>query len=149
MKNQKLTLYIFLGLVFGVIVGWQFPEIGKQMNHLAQMFLNMIKMIIAPLLFSVIVTGIASHGNSAKEIGKLGAKTFIYFACATTFALIICLTVGFIAQPGAGFATNLVSSNMLDTVSVMADQNLHDSSSSILVNIVPTSIIKAMADGNL
>ena len=149
MKNQKLTLYIFLGLVFGVIVGWQFPEIGKQMNHLAQMFLNMIKMIIAPLLFSVIVTGIASHGNSAKEIGKLGAKTFIYFACATTFALIIGLTVGFIAQPGAGFATNLVSSNMLDTVSVMANQNLHDSSSSILVNIVPTSIIKAMADGNL
>ena len=149
MKNQKLTLYIFLGLVFGVIVGWQFPEIGKQMNHLAQVFLNMIKMIIAPLLFSVIVTGIASHGDSAKEIGKLGAKTFIYFACATSFALIIGLTVGFIAQPGAGFATNLVSSNMLDTVSVMANQNLHDSSSSILVNIVPTSIIKAMADGNL
>ena len=149
MKNQKLTIYIFLGLVLGVIVGWQFPEIGKQMNPLAQMFLNMIKMIIAPLLFSVVVTGIASHGNSAKEIGKLGAKTFIYFACATTFALVIGLTVGFIVQPGAGFATNLVSSNMLDTVSVMASQNLHDSSTSLLINIVPTSIIKAMADGNL
>lgn len=148
MKTSKLTLYIFLGLVLGVIVGWQFPEIGKQMHPLAQMFLNMIKMIIAPLLFSVVVTGIASHGNSAKEIGKLGAKTFIYFGCATTFALIIGLTVGLIIQPGAGFATNLVSSNMMDTVSAMATQNLHNSSS-LLVNIVPTSIVKAMSDGNL
>lgn len=149
MKTSKLTLYIFLGLVLGVIVGWQFPEIGKQMHPLAQMFLNMIKMIIAPLLFSVVVTGIASHGNSAKEIGKLGAKTFIYFACATSFALVIGLTVGLITQPGAGFATNLVSTNMMDTVSAMATQNLHDSSTSLLMSIVPTSIIKAMADGNL
>ena len=149
MKNSKLTLFIFLGLVFGVIVGWKFPEIGQQMHPLAQMFLNMIKMIIAPLLFSVVVTGIASHGNSAKEIGKLGAKTFIYFACATTLALIIGLAVGIIVKPGEGFATNLVSSNMMDTVSVMASQNLHDTSSSLLVSIIPTSIVKAMADGNL
>ena len=149
MKTSKLTLYIFLGLVLGVIVGWQFPEIGKQMHPLAQMFLNMIKMIIAPLLFSVVVTGIASHGNSAKEIGKLGAKTFIYFACATSFALVIGLAVGLIAQPGAGFATNLVSSNMLDTASAMATQNVHDSSTSLLTTLIPTSIIKAMADGNL
>ena len=149
MKNSKLTLFIFLGLVFGVIVGWKFPEIGQQMHPLAQIFLNMIKMIIAPLLFSVVVTGIASHGNSAKEIGKLGAKTFIYFACATTLALIIGLTVGIIVKPGEGFSTNLVSSNMMDTVSVMASQNLHDTSSSLLVSIIPTSIVKAMADGNL
>ena len=148
MKKSKVTFFIFLGLVFGIIVGWQFPEIGKQMHPLAQMFLNMIKMIIAPLLFSVVVTGIASHGNSAKEIGKLGVKTFFYFACATTFALIIGLTVGHIIQPGAGFATNLVSSSMMDTASTMATQNVH-ASSSLLTSLIPTSIIKAMADGNL
>ena len=149
MKTSKLTLYIFLGLVLGVIVGWQFPEIGKQMHPLAQMFLNMIKMIIAPLLFSVVVTGIASHGDSAKEIGKLGAKTFFYFACATSLALVIGLSVGLIIKPGEGFATNLVSSNMMDTVSVMATQNLHDSPTSFIMNIIPTSIVKAMAEGNL
>ena len=149
MKTSKLTLYIFLGLVLGVIVGWKFPEIGKQMHPLAQVFLNMIKMIIAPLLFSVVVTGIASHGNSIKSLGKLGAKTFIYFACATTFALIIGLSIGLIFKPGAGFAINTISTNMLDTVSTMASQNLHSNTASMLIGIVPTSIVKAMSEGNL
>ncbi|MBQ3641972.1 cation:dicarboxylase symporter family transporter, partial [bacterium] len=131
------------------IVGWKFPEIGKQMQPLAQVFLNMIKMIIAPLLFSVVVTGIASHGNNIKSLGKLGAKTFIYFACATSFALVIGLSIGLIYQPGAGFAINTISDNMLSAVNTMASQNLHSDSTSMLVGIVPTSIIKAMADGNL
>ena len=60
MKTSKLTLYIFLGLLLGTFVGWQFPEIGSKMQPLATVFLNMIKMIIAPLLFSVIVTVVVS-----------------------------------------------------------------------------------------
>ena len=101
MKTSKLTLYIFISLIAGIIVGWQFPEVGKQMQPLAQVFLNMIKMVIAPLLFSVVVTGIATHGN-LRSLGKLGAKTIIYFATATSFALVIGLLVGHIFEPGAG-----------------------------------------------
>ena len=93
MKTSRLTLYIFIGLIAGVFVGWKFPQVGSQMHPLAQVFLNMIKMIIAPLLFSVVVTGIATHGN-LKSLGKLGAKTLIYFALATSLALIIGLSVG-------------------------------------------------------
>lgn len=148
MKTSRLTLYIFLSLILGVIVGWKFPEIGSKMHPLAQVFLNMIKMIIAPLLFSVVVTGIATHGN-INSLGKLGAKTLIYFATATSFALVIGLSVGYIFKPGAGFATSIVSSNMMDTVSVMASQNAHGSTSEMMINIVPTSIIKAMSEGNL
>lgn len=147
MKTSKLTIYIFLSLVLGILVGWKFPEIGKQMHPLATGFLNMIKMIIAPLLFSVVVTGIASHGN-INSLGKLGAKTVVYFAIATSFALIIGLEVGFVFKPGDGFSTT-ISQNMLDTASVMAAENSHNSFIEMIVNIVPASIIKAMAEGDL
>ncbi len=148
MKTSKLTLYIFLSLILGIFVGWKFPEIGSKMHPLAQIFLNMIKMIIAPLLFSVVVTGIATHGNM-KSLGKLGAKTLFYFAVATSFALVIGLSVGNIFKPGKGFATSVISDNMLDAASVMASQNVHESISEIFINIVPTSIVKAMANGDL
>ena len=117
------------------------------MHPLAHIFLNMIKMIIAPLLFSVVVTGIASHGN-INSLGKLGAKTVVYFAIATSFALIIGLGVGFVFKPGDGFST-AISQNMLDTASVMAAENSHNSFVDMIVNIVPASIIKAMAEGDL
>ncbi len=148
MKTSKLTLYIFISLIAGIIVGWKFPFIGSKMHPLAQIFLNMIKMIIAPLLFSVVVTGIASHGNM-KSLGKLGAKTITYFAIATTFALIIGLSVGYIFKPGIGFAQTAISDNMMNAVQTMAHQNVHSSASEMFMNIVPTSIVKAMANGDL
>lgn len=148
MKTSKLTLYIFIGLLAGVVVGWKFPQIGVKMQPLATVFLNMIKMIIAPLLFSVVVTGIASHGN-IRSLGKLGAKTFVYFATATSFALVIGLGIGLIAKPGAGFAIENVSQKMMDNVAVMASTGTHASTVDMFVNIVPTSIIKAMANGDL
>lgn len=148
MKTTKLTLYIFLSLIIGVLVGWKFPEIGSRMQPLALIFLNMIKMIIAPLLFSVVVTGIATHGN-IQSLGKLGAKTLIYFATATSLALVIGLSVGHIFKPGAGFAADLISQDMLNAATTMAAQNAHSSVSDMLINIVPTSVIKAMADGDL
>ena len=148
MKTSRLTLYIFLGLIAGIFVGWKFPGIGKQMQPLAHIFLNMIKMIIAPLLFSVVVTGIASHGN-INSLGKLGIKTIVYFACATSFALVIGLSVGLFFKPGEGFASLAISQNMLDAASTMAAQNVHESVMDMVIHIVPTSIIKAMANGDL
>lgn len=148
MKTSKLTVYIFIGLILGIIVGWKFPELGKQMHPLAEVFLNMIKMIIAPLLFSVVVTGIASHGN-IKSLGKLGVKTLLYFALATSLALVIGLSVGLIFKPGESFGLSALSQNMIDTASSMAAQSMDDSNAFSFVNIVPTSIIKAMANGNL
>ncbi len=148
MKTSKLTVYIFIGLLLGIIVGWKFPELGKQMHPLAEVFLNMIKMIIAPLLFSVVVTGIASHGN-IKSLGKLGVKTLLYFAMATSLALVIGLSVGIVFKPGSSFGLSCLSQNMIETASSLASQSMDDSSAFSFVNIVPTSIIKAMANGNL
>ena len=148
MKKIKLTSLIFIALILGILVGWLAPDFARKMHVLAEVFLRMVKMIIAPLLFSVVVTGIATHGN-LKSLGKLGAKTIIYFATATSLALIIGGLVGHFFVPGAGFGTATISENMMEAVSSMASQNAHSSVTEMLINIVPTSIIKAMANGDL
>jgi len=147
MKTNKLTLMIFISLILGVVLGWLAPDIGVKMKPFATMFLNMIKMIIAPLLFSVVVTGIASHGD-IKSLGKLGVKTMVYFAAATSIAMIIGLSLGLIIQPGVGFNLE-ISETEMNSVSQMATQNIHGSFGDFFVNLFPTSIVQAMARGDL
>ena len=146
MKTNRLTLMIFLSLLAGIAVGWLLPDIGIKMKPLATMFLNMVKMIIAPLLFSVVVTGIASHGD-IKSLGKLGIKTMVYFAAATSIALIIGLSLGLIIQPGAGIT--IPADAEISSVAQLTTQNIHGSFSDFFVNLIPTSIILAMARGDL
>lgn len=147
MKNQKLTLLIFISLILGIFVGWLFPEVGKRMHVLATIFLNMIKMIIAPLLFAVLVTGIAGHGN-VKSLGRLGVKTIVYFEIVTTIALFIGLFCGHIFQPGKGFNSH-ISNSMLQAANQMAQTNVHNSLSDMITHIFPTSVVQAMASGDL
>ncbi len=148
MKGKKrLTIYIFIALVLGVAVGGFFPEIGAKTQFLATVFLNMIKMIIAPLLFATLVIGIAGHGD-VKNIGKIGIKTIFYFEIITTIALFIGLVAGHIFQPGKGFIID-VSDVQLNMVKAMAESHHHETISEMLTTMVPTSIIDAMATGNL
>lgn len=147
MKGSKLTLAIFLALVLGVIVGWVAPEFGQKLHPLATIFLNMVKMIIAPLLFATLVVGIAGHGD-AKSIGKVGIKTLFYFEVVTTLALVIGLAVGNLAQPGSGFSLH-ASQSAMNTAQQMASVKIHGSASDLIIDIFPTSVIKSMAEGNL
>ena len=78
MQNIKLTRYILISLILGIVVGLLFPDFAVKLSPLAMMFLNMVKMIIAPLLFATLVIGIAGHGD-IKSLGKIGFKTLIYF----------------------------------------------------------------------
>ncbi len=151
MKNSKLTIMIFVALVAGILVGWLFPSVGAKMQPLATVFLNMVKMIIAPLLFSVLVTGLAGHGN-IRSLGRLGLKTIIYFEVVTTIALFIGLFWGHLFKPGVGFTVSQ-SNEMLDVVNGMAKTDMGGSTwdivSNILVHAFPTSIVDAMASGDL
>ena len=147
MKNSKLTLAIFLSLVLGVIFGWVAPEFAQKLHPLATIFLNMVKMIIAPLLFATLVVGIAGHGD-AKSVGKVGLKTLVYFEVVTTLALVIGLVVGNLFKPGEGFGL-AVSPHALATANQMASVHVHGSMTDVLVSIFPTSVIQAMAEGNL
>lgn len=138
---------IFLALVLGVIVGWLAPDFAQRLHPLAVIFLRMVKMIIAPLLFSTLVVGIAGHGD-VKSIGKVGLKTLIYFEIVTTLALLIGLTVGNVFQPGEGFGLT-VSQAHLEAATQMATVNTHSSLSQMVTDIFPTSVIQSMAEGNL
>ncbi len=150
MKHSRLTALIFLALVLGVIVGHFAPELAVKMRPFAVIFLRMVKMIIAPLLFTTLVVGIAGHGDT-KSLGKVGLKTLIYFEIVTTLALIVGLTMANIFKPGMGFGTQSLEANssLLSQAGMMAASHAHTSLSGMVMNIFPTSIVQAMAEGNL
>lgn len=147
MKNSKLTTAIFLALILGAIVGWAAPHFAQKLHPLIVIFLRMVKMIIAPLLFSTLVVGIAGHGD-VKSIGKVGLKTLIYFEIVTTLALIIGLCVGNIFKPGIGFGT-VVSEHSLQAAAQMATTHTHHSMSGMIIDMFPASVVQSMAEGNL
>jgi proton glutamate symport protein len=100
-KGQKsLTFWILTCLVIGAAVGYDFPEVGKSLDVCSKIFLKLIKAIVAPLLFSTLVVGIAGHDDS-KQIGRMGIKAFTYFITATSIALVFGLLA--INFTGAGY----------------------------------------------
>ena len=149
MKHSKLTALIFIALILGVIVGHFAPDFAVKMRPFAVIFLRMVKMIIAPLLFATLVVGIAGHGD-AKSLGKIGLKTIIYFEIVTTLALVIGLTVANIFKPGVGFVTGSTPHAIhMQEAGLLAATQAHTSISEMVTSIFPTSIIDAMAQGNL
>ena len=149
MQNIKLTRYILISLVLGIIVGVAFPAFAVKLSPLAMMFLNMVKMIIAPLLFATLVIGIAGHGD-IKSLGKIGFKTIIYFEIVTIAALLIGLGIGHFTQPGAGLSQPAnISSAYMDAVTAMGHSSHHASLTQLVIDIFPSSVVKSMAEGNL
>lgn len=147
MKNSRLTTFIFSALFAGILFGWLAPEWASKMQPLADVFLKMIKMIIAPLIFATLVVGIAGHGD-VKNLGKIGLKTIIYFEIATTLALVIGLVMANVLKPGAGFNIDL-STIAMEAVNEMQAVKVDHSFSHMLLDLVPTSIFKALAEGSL
>lgn len=149
MKHSKLTALIFIALVLGVVVGHFAPDFAVRMKPFAVIFLRMVKMIIAPLLFATLVVGIAGNGN-AKRLGPIGLKTIVYFEIVTTLALLIGLTMANIFKPGVGFVTgNSPHAIHMQEAGIMAGAQAHTSISEMVTSIFPTSIVDAMAQGNL
>ena len=148
MKNsKKLTLHIFIALVAGILFGWLLPQYAVKMQPLGDLFLRMVKMIIAPLIFATLVVGIAGHG-SVKNLGKIGLKTIVYFEIATTIALVLGLVMANILKPGAGFNIDPNSISMNAVESMKNIQSGMDFAQT-LVHSVPESVVEAMAKGDL
>src|SRR5947209_19289918 len=97
----SLTTQILIGLVVGGFLGWLKPEWGNAVYFLRDIFLNLIKSIIAPLVFSTLVVGIAGGGD-LKKVGRMGIKALVYFELVTTAALFIGLAVVNLTKPGMG-----------------------------------------------
>jgi proton glutamate symport protein len=148
------TTQIFIGLVLGIVIGYVWPSadvngthvagLGEQIKPLADTFLRMIKMIIAPLLFSTLVVGIAGTGD-LKAMGRIGLKAIIYFEVATTIALFLGLGLVNFFQPGAGVEAPAMSTESLKAVQSIQAHSGWD----MLVTLFPTSVIDSMARGDI
>jgi len=142
--RPSLTTQIFIGLIVGGFIGWLRPDWGNAVYFLRDIFLNLIKSIIAPLVFSTIVVGIAGAG-SLRKVGRMGLKAIIYFEIATTAALAIGLLVVNFTKPGVGVALVAGSNEIVNTVAHTHPKTLLE----IITHIFPASVIDAMARGDV
>ena len=143
MKTRRLSItsWIFLGMAAGIALGATLPDIAKQLAPVSNIFLRLIKSIIAPLLFGTLVAGIAGSG-SVKAMGRIGLKSILYFEIVTTIALVLGLTAVNLVQPGAGMR---LEKSAEEAAVAAAPPNV----SSILEHTFPSSIIDAMARGEV
>jgi proton glutamate symport protein len=141
--HLSLTTQILIGLVVGAFLGWARPDWGIESAFLRTIFLNLVKSIIAPLLFSSIVVGIAGAGD-LKRVGRMGVKALVYFEVVTTLALFVGLAVVNIIGPGYGVALH-AGTDELGTLAQNHPRTLIET----LVHIFPASLIESMARGDV
>jgi Na+/H+-dicarboxylate symporter len=119
LPKVSLTTKIFIGLILGIVLGWLRPDWGVDVRPLSILFLNLIKSIIAPLIFATLVIGIAGTGD-IRQVGRIGVKSLVYFEIVTTFALFIGLAAVNFTQPGVG--VSLAGVHREDDKAVLADR---------------------------
>jgi Na+/H+-dicarboxylate symporter len=132
---------IFIGMLAGLVIGWAAPDFAATLKPLSTIFIRLIKSIIAPLIFSTLVVGIAGHGN-LKQVGRMGIKAIIYFEVVTSLALLVGLLAVNIMQPGVG--VNLASAGTATEIAAKK-QTLDD----IITHTIPQSFIQAAAEGEV
>jgi proton glutamate symport protein len=138
--KKSLTAWIMMAMILGVLVGYEFPAFSQNLKFLRQIFLNLVKTIVAPLIFSTLVVGIAGHSN-LKQVGRLGWKSILYFEIVTTIALFIGLLAINLSQAGVGIAQPEILEKLPETKSLGWDEHI--------VDIFPTNFIKAIYDGKV
>lgn len=142
LKKNKLTTWIFVSMLAGIEFGYDVPIIAKELNIVSQIFIRLVKTIIAPLLFGTLVVGIAGHAN-LKQVGRMGWKSLVYFEAVSTIALFIGLAAINISKAGMGvIIPPEMSQGELPKVET---QSAHD----IILHIFPENIAKSIAEGQV
>jgi len=142
-RAPGLTIQIFIGLFLGITIGWLCPHVGITLQPVADIFLRLIKTIIAPLVFGTLVVGIAGAGNM-HSVGRLGFKSMVYFEVVTTIALFIGLIVVNGLHPGLG--VHLSPGDATEALNLATKQPTF---AETITHIFPTSIIDSMARGDV
>lgn len=141
-RKKSLTIWILLGLVAGAEFGYTVPHIAGSLQFLSEIFLRMIKTIIAPLLFATLVNGIAGH-TDLKQVGRMGWKSLLYFEVASTLALFIGLIAINISKAGVGINLSALPGNLPVAAGKM------QTTQEFILHIFPENIAKAIAEGNI
>jgi len=139
LRRISLTQWIVIAMGAGVLTGWFFPEFSLEIRFVSNVFLRMIKSIIVPLLFGMLVMGIAGHSDDLKMVGRLAFRSIVYFEIVTTLALVVGLVAVNVVRPGAG----VVMQSSAATGQELAAKKT--SFQGMIEHIVPQSIVEAAA----
>jgi len=144
---KVLYVQVLFAIALGVLLGIYLPTDAVAMKPLGDGFIKLIKMIIAPVIFCTVVSGIAGM-QDVKKIGRVGGKALLYFEVVSTFALVIGLFVANIVQPGAGFNADPAT---LDTKAIAqyTEKAKHQSTVDFVMNIIPNTVVDAFAKGDI
>jgi aerobic C4-dicarboxylate transport protein len=143
---QSLFVQVLAALLLGIVVGMAAPDFAISLKILSDTFLKLISMIVAPIVFCVVVHGIAGAGD-LKKVGRVGVKALVYFEVMTTVALVVGLILAFLFGPGHGMNidTSTLDGKALSTYADNAHKLKGAGVGSFLVNIIPTTSIDALA----
>ena len=141
-----LYVQVLIAILLGIVVGWLWPELATNdwIKALGDGFIKLIKMVIAPIIFCTVVSGIA-HIQDARKVGRVGIKALIYFEIVSSFALILGLVVGNLVQVGHGLAAKPDAAAVANYVKQAEAQKSVD----FVLNIIPDSAVGALARGDI
>jgi proton glutamate symport protein len=142
LRGRSLTFWIFVAMLAGFELGIDRPQLAAHLRVFGDIFLRLIKVIVAPLIFATLVTGIAAHGD-LKKVGRIGLKSLIYFEVVTTFALILGIVAINLTQAGAG--VNLAAPPIEQAAAPAAALRWDD----FLLHVFPENIAKAIAENQI
>ncbi len=140
-QKRSLTTWILVSMIIGVYLGHEFPELSQNLKVLSQIFLKMIKTIIAPILFATLVVGIAGHSN-LKQVGRMGWKSLLYFEVVTTIAIFIGLLAINLSKAGVGIEPPAAMHETLPDTHAQTWQE-------IILHIFPENIAKSIYHGEV
>jgi aerobic C4-dicarboxylate transport protein len=142
---RTLYVQVITAILLGGLIGWLWPPVGVALQPLGDGFIKLIKMMIAPIIFCTVVSGIAGV-TDVRKVGRVGGKALIYFEAVSTFALVIGLTVANVLKPGAGFPT---AGTDAAKVAEFAGKAKEEGIVPFLMNIIPDTVVGAFARGDI
>src|SRR3954469_15044092 len=144
---KVLYVQVLIAILVGAIFGWLEPTYATNdwIKALGEGFIKLIKMVIAPIIFCTVVSGIA-HIQDAKKVGRIGVKALVYFEVVSTFALVIGLLIGNLVKPGAGFGNAAANEA---AVATYAKQAAGQKSVDFVLHIIPDTVVGAFAQGEI
>ncbi len=144
---EVLYVQVIFAIIVGILLGYFFPEFGESLKPLGDAFIKLVKMIIAPVIFLTVVTGIAGM-NDMKSVGRVAGKAMLYFLLFSTLALVIGMVIANIIQPGAGL--NIEPSTLQSAkVSEYVSKAQESSVIAFFMNIIPTTVLSPLTEGNI
>src|SRR6201995_4702333 len=143
---RSLFVQVVAGLVLGIVLGMFFPSFAIGLKFFSDAFLKLISMIVAPIVFCVVVHGIAGAGD-LKKVGRVGIKALVYFETMTTVALVVGLILAYAFGPGHGMNidTSTLDAKALNTYATNAHKLQGEGIGSFLMNIIPTTSFDALS----